>query len=150
MVRGGRYYVESEFDANQYSESLVNTFMESYEAVVAGFLSCEQLADIDITTTAQKSLLDSFNMTDVDYDNTQTIVSLFRRQAKATPDRDALIACDATFTYKEFDEATNRIANALCQKGVVARDRVAAQWRGHHPRPYRPPDQAARTAYRTG
>ena len=125
LVRGGRYYVESEFDANQYSESLVNTFMESYEAVVAGFLSCEQLADIDITTTAQKSLLDSFNMTDVDYDNTQTIVSLFRRQAKATPDHVAVVYKDKRYTYQEVDELSDRLACYMAGLGLGLEDVVS-------------------------
>ena len=45
--------------------------------------------------------------------------------AKTQPDREALVACDATFTYQEMDEATNRIAAALRERGVRERDMVA-------------------------
>ena len=45
--------------------------------------------------------------------------------AQKQPDAKALVACDATYTYQEMDEATNRIANALRQRGVEPRSRVA-------------------------
>ncbi len=45
--------------------------------------------------------------------------------AQTQPERMALIASDARFTYHEFDQATNRIANALRQRGVREGDRVA-------------------------
>ena len=45
--------------------------------------------------------------------------------AETQPDHEALVACDGTFTYKQMDEQTNRIANALRQRGVQERDRVA-------------------------
>lgn len=50
---------------------------------------------------------------------------LFEAQAKEHPEKTALIAVDATFTYQELDRAANRLANALLQKGVRKGDRVA-------------------------
>ena len=45
--------------------------------------------------------------------------------AQIQPEHEALVAIDAKYTYKEMDEATNRIAAALHQRGVRERDRVA-------------------------
>ena len=45
--------------------------------------------------------------------------------AETQPEHEALVACDGKFTYKQMDELTNRIANALRQRGVQERDRVA-------------------------
>ena len=45
--------------------------------------------------------------------------------AQTQPDCEALVACDATFTYQEMDQATNRIAAALRERGVRERDLVA-------------------------
>ena len=59
-------------------------------------------------------MLDSFNQTDVDYDDTQTIVSLFCQQAKATPDNIAVVYKDKRYTYKEVDEISDRIASCIC------------------------------------
>ena len=110
FIRDGHYQVKAEYRSNEYSQELIAQFLESYEAVVEGLLACEYLRDIDITTAAQVKLLDSFNQTDVPYDNTQTIVSLFRRQAKETPDNIAVVFKDKQYTYKEVDEMSDRIA----------------------------------------
>ncbi len=85
FIRDGKYQVKAEYNSNEYSQQLIAQFLESYEAVVEGFISRELLRDIDIATASQVKTLDSFNLTDVEYDATQTIVSLFRNQAKATP-----------------------------------------------------------------
>ena len=119
------FYVEAEYSANEYSETLISQFLESYEAVVNGFLAQELLRDITISTATQVDLLDSFNQNDVDYDNTQTIVSLFRRQAKATPQNIAVVYQDKKYTYAEVDEISDRIAGTIAQKGLGAEDVVS-------------------------
>ena len=45
--------------------------------------------------------------------------------AEVQPGHEALVACDATCTYREMDELTNRIANGLRQRGVEKGDRIA-------------------------
>jgi len=124
-IRDGKYCVEAEYSANEYSEALISQYLESYEAVVEGFLSEAYLKDINIATSAQVKLLDNFNQTDVPYDNTQTIVSLCRRQAKATPDKTAVVFKDKRFTYAELDEISDRIAGYIAGKGLGLEDIVA-------------------------
>ena len=113
FIRDGHYQVKAEYHSNEYSQELIAQFLESYEAVVEGLLTCEYLRDIDITTAAQVELLDSFNQTDVPYDDTQTIVSLFRQQAKETPDNIAVVFKDKHYTYKDVDEISDRIASYI-------------------------------------
>ena len=115
-TKDGRCCVEAEYSANLYSEPLISQFMESYEAVVTGFLSEAKLSDINIATASQMELLDSFNQTEVDYDDTQTVVSLFRRQAKATPNNIAVIYQDRQYTYAQVDEISDRIAAFVSEK----------------------------------
>ncbi len=124
-IRDGHYCVEAEYNASEYSEELINQFLESYEAVVKGFLTQEKLSDISIITSAQQEVLDSFNQTDVPYDDTQTIVSLFRRQAKTTPDKTAVVFKNKRFTYAEADEISDRIAGYIASKGLGLEDIVA-------------------------
>jgi amino acid adenylation domain-containing protein len=45
--------------------------------------------------------------------------------AETQPNHEALVAIDGTFTYQQMDEVTNRIANALRERGVQERDCVA-------------------------
>ena len=125
FIRDGRFQVKAEYRSNEYSEELIRQYLESYEAVVKGMLSCERLRDIEISTQQQVQALDSFNKTDVDYDDSQTIVSLFRRQAKATPENIAVVYKDKQFTYAEVDELSDRIAGYIASKGLGAEDVVS-------------------------
>ena len=125
FILNGKYQVKAEYNSNEYSEEIIRQYLESYEAVVKGFLTQEYLRDVNITTASQIEVLDSFNQTDVDYDNTQTIVSLFRRQAKATPESIAVVYKDRTFTYAEVDAISDRIAGFVAAKGLGAEDVVS-------------------------
>mgnify|MGYP002521663545 CR=1 FL=1 len=125
FICDGHIQTKAEYRANEYSEALISQFLESYEAVVEGLLKCEYLRDIDIATPSQVELLDSFNQTDVEYDDTQTIVSLFRRQAKATPDNIAVVFKDRQYTYQEVDELSDRIASYIASKGLGVEDVVS-------------------------
>ena len=124
-LRDGQYRVEAEYSANLLSEALVKAFLESYEAVVEGFLTQEKLIDISIATAAQVEVLDTFNDTDRPYDDTQTVVSLFRRQAKATPDAEAVVYKDRRYTYAEVDELSDRLAGYIASKGLGVGDAVS-------------------------
>ena len=111
FIRDGRCQVKAEYNANEYSEVLIAEYRGCGGAGVRGQ---EFLRDVDIATTSQVEMLDSFNQTDVDYDDTQTIVSLFCQQAKATPDNIAVVYKDKRYTYKEVDEISDRIASCIC------------------------------------
>ena len=125
VIKEGQFVVEAEYNGNEYSEALMSQFMESYEAVLEGFLTQERLCDISMTTASQMALLDSFNDTDRPYDDTQTVVSLFRRQAKATPDAEAVVFKDHRYTYAEVDDISDRIAAYIVSKGLGVGDAVS-------------------------
>lgn len=113
---GNHYELRAEYNSSEYSEMMVSQFMESYEATLEGILSQTKLCDICITTASQTKLLDSFNQNDVAYDDSQTIVSLFRRQATATPENIAVVYKDKQLTYAEVDEMSDRIAKYVSDR----------------------------------
>ena len=125
FIQDGKCYAEVEYHANKYSRELIAQILESYEAVLQGFLQAERLIDITISTPAQVELLDSFNHNDVDYDASQTIVSLFHSQAQATPDAVAVVYKDKRYTYAQADEISDRIAAYVASKGLHAEDVVS-------------------------
>ncbi|MCR4872263.1 MAG: amino acid adenylation domain-containing protein [Bacteroidales bacterium] len=122
---GKKYHIKAEYSANEYSATLIDQFMESYEAVLEGFLSQALLRDIDITTKSQLSVLESFNKNDVAYDDSQTVVSLFGQQVEKTPDNIAVVYQDKKYTYREVDELSDRIAGYVLGKGLKAEDVVS-------------------------
>ena len=125
FILNGKYQIKAEYNSNEYSEALISQFLESYEAVVEGFLTQQYLRDVDITTTSQIALLDAFNDTDRPYDDTQTVVSLFRRQAKATPDAEAVVFKGHRYTYAQVDEISDRLAGYIASRGLGIGDAVS-------------------------
>ena len=121
----GQYVVEAEYHTSDYSDTLVAQFLESYEAVVNGLLTQSLLRDVEITTTEQVALLDSFNPQGVDYDDSETIVSIFRKTAKATPDAEAVVFKDHRYTYAQVDEISDCIAGYIAGKGLGREDVVS-------------------------
>ena len=122
---GKQYQIKAEYSSNEYSDTMIDQFLESYEAVLEGFLSQNLLRDINITTASQMELLDSFNQTDKELDMDATIVSMFREQVAKTPDNIAVVYQDKRFTYKELDEISDRIAAYIHGKGLKEEDVVS-------------------------
>ncbi len=121
----GKYQVEAQYASNEYSRALVDHFLESYEATLNGFLTQEKLCDIELITPNQEKGLDNFNMTDVPFDDTQTVVSLCRQQAAANPDKIAVVYNDKTYTYAQLDDYSDRIAAYIASRGLGAEDVVS-------------------------
>ena len=55
-----------------------------------------------------------------------------RRTAARYPDKTAIICGQARWTYREFDEICNRVANGLAARGIGAGDRVGILSRNSH------------------
>ena len=88
----------------QSISNAANAFMSNPDA---------KLKSVSLLDDKQTVLLDSFNNTDVPYDNTQTVISLFRKQVESVPDNIAVIYHDVRLTYKEVDEMSDRIAGYI-------------------------------------
>ncbi|WP_156428044.1 non-ribosomal peptide synthetase, partial [Mycobacterium sp. GA-1999] len=54
-----------------------------------------------------------------------TVTAMFARQVDRTPDAVALVCGELTWTYRELDEAANRLARRLAAHGARASERVA-------------------------
>ena len=125
---GGDPVVAIEYDNGQYSEAMMQSLAQSVSNAVSAFAANadKPLRSISLMDNAGVSLLDSFNQTEVDYDDTQTIVSLFRRQVAETPDNLAVVYHDVRLTYQEVDERTNAIAAAVQEKIAISKEPVVS------------------------
>ena len=112
MPMDGVPSIAVEYDNGWYSEALITNLAQSVANAVQAFAASTTapLRSISLLNEAQTAVLDSFNQTEVPYDDTQTIVSLFRKQAAQTPDNLAVVYHDVRLTYKEVDERTDAIA----------------------------------------
>ncbi len=125
FIQDDKVQAKAEYNSNEYSREFIAQILESYEAVLEGFLAQEFLRDINIATAGQVATLDGFNPGELDYDASQTIVSLFNQQVKSTPDALAVVYMDKRFTYAQVDEISNRIAAFVASKGLGAEDVVS-------------------------
>ena len=120
--------VAIEYDNGQYSEAMMQSLAQSVSNAVSAFAADidKPLRSISLLDNAGTGLLDSFNQTAVEYDDSETIVSLFRRQAKETPDNLAVVYHDVRLTYREVDERTDAIAALVGSKVEGGKDNVVS------------------------
>ncbi|MBO7539895.1 MAG: amino acid adenylation domain-containing protein [Prevotella sp.] len=123
----GEPVVAIEYDNGQYSEAMMQSLAQSVSNAVSAFATAadKPLRSISLMDSAGVTLLDSFNQTAVDYDNTQTVVSLFRRQVELYPDNIAMVYHDVRLTYKQVDEQSERIAQYVHSLGLASEDVVS-------------------------
>ena len=116
-----------EYDNGRYSHGLMQSLAQSVCNAANAFIHHPEVAlqQVSLLDAEQTALLDSFNQTDVPYDDTQNIVSLFRRQVAQTPDNLAVVYHDHRYTYREVDELSERIAGYVKSQGLGNEDVVS-------------------------
>ena len=82
------------------------------------------LSTLDMIGDAERTTLDAFNATDLDYDRTATVATLFHAQAARTPDRPAASFGDRTLSYAELEAAAAAIGRRLAAAGIGRHERV--------------------------
>ena len=107
----------AEYDTGLYTADFIRHFLQSLRNVCAALPSAGRLADIALTDSADCKMLDSFNPAFFDgYDHSDTAVSLFRKMVASYPDKTAAVFKDIRYTYRELDEATDRIAALVYER----------------------------------
>jgi len=116
-----------QYDDACYSARLGNALAESIVAVAERIIAQPQMKvrQLSIISKSQEEELSHLRQTAIGDAPFKLFHECISHFAKSQPDHEALVAIDAKYTYKEMDEATNRIAAALRQRGVKERDRVA-------------------------
>ncbi|MBQ9002514.1 MAG: AMP-binding protein, partial [Eggerthellaceae bacterium] len=118
-------FLRVEYQRNRYSDAYVADMAASYGCIARGLLANERVSDIELVSDAQAAALDAFNDTEVPYDQSQTVVSLFRSAAAAYPDNLAAVCEGEQLTYRELDELTERLAAYVAGLGLGAGDVVS-------------------------
>ena len=88
--------------------------------------SDEKLSEIDLLSDGEKQkLIYDFNNTETPYELDKCVHELFEEQVKNNPEKTAIVGCDKVLTYRELNEESDKIANALIAHGVSPHDFVA-------------------------
>ncbi|MBP3729103.1 MAG: AMP-binding protein, partial [Lachnospiraceae bacterium] len=106
-----------EWDESLYNEHTARAFGRCIETVLSQLGKVRRLADLSYIGEEDKALYRQFNDTEVPLPAI-SFNKLFEAQAKRVPERKALIAPDGNFSYRELNEAANRIAHGLRERGL--------------------------------
>ena len=114
----GEYLLRVSWRVDLFDRESVDSFARVFEKTAQEFLDKEMFGEVDIAAPAQLDLLDSFLAAPTEVSDDQNIVTMFRESAQRNPDATALIIGAVKLTYGEIDEASDRLAWALHEKGV--------------------------------
>ncbi|WP_034853965.1 condensation domain-containing protein, partial [Inquilinus limosus] len=109
-----------EFDSGLFDRATMERWRDSFVAVLRRMMSAPDrvLGTIGLLTAADEDRLARWNATDVAYEPVPSVLSLIGRQARATPQAEALVFGAERLSYAELDRRTNRLAQALAARGV--------------------------------
>ncbi len=82
-----------------------------------------KIATIEMLSQEERTMiLETFNTTKVTYDESDTVLDMFRSQVRKTPEAFALVLEEEKLTYKQLDARSNKWAASLISKGVSKGD----------------------------
>ena len=121
----GDEYIALEYDDSRYSPEIMQRFADAMETAVRSLLADGSLDAVAFVDGPRLEELDGFNHFTQKVDTKQTIVSLFRQQATATPDALAVSYGKTSLTYGMLDQASDRIAAYIAARGLGREDVVS-------------------------
>lgn len=119
------YMIRSLFNKRLYSEGLVRSIFETMFSVVRGFITCDNLEDIDLIPDHQIRLLDSVNSTEFPFDNNKTVSAFLREKTALFPENTAVVYGDRTRSYSELYRISGNLAEYIRNRGIGSDDFVA-------------------------
>lgn len=116
--RGEAYCCSVSYREGCYFEKTVQRLIAFYETAARAFAARTLPKDICLLSEQDYMFLDGLNRTESAYNDTETVVDMFRRSAKRFPDKTAVVCKEHRYTYREADEITDRIAAYIRAQGI--------------------------------
>ncbi|MGB5929571.1 MAG: amino acid adenylation domain-containing protein, partial [Cyclobacteriaceae bacterium] len=108
--------VDIEYNTDLYHHSRISRMAGHLQQLMAAVAEnpAQPLGKLDYLSTEEKArLTDSFNDTGRSFPESETLVSLFDKQAALHPGRTAVIHNSATYSFEEIKEKADRLAGYL-------------------------------------
>lgn len=114
----GSYAIHIGYRSDKFSHEFAENMARAYAKVAQEFLVKEYVNDVELADEKAIEQINSFNMTEHEFDRSKTVIDLFRERVELNPDSTALVYLDKKFTYKELDTITDILAKNLRKKGI--------------------------------
>ncbi|OWJ57255.1 hypothetical protein BWR60_34300, partial [Inquilinus limosus] len=117
---GGDIEIGWSWRCDAFDQERIERLMRRFEALLLRIAddAPPPLGRIALPTQEDHQRLSGWNATDVSYEAVPTVLSLIGRQARATPEAEALVFGAERLSYAELDRRTSRLAQALAARGV--------------------------------
>ncbi len=124
-LRDGAYYLEAEYRSDLYRKETIDSILSSYDAAITSARFEKMTENISILSKEQIKLLDSFNETDVVYEDEKSVVEMFESACAAYPEKTAVVYNDKSLSYAKLDKITKNLAGYIKGK-KIGRENVVA------------------------
>ncbi len=127
MEEGEELYLNFNYSTALFKEETIERFVGYFKEILSAVISdpSVKLSAIDIMPEAEKQeLLYQFNDTTADYPGQETLITLFEKQVRDSPENIALVYNDTELSYQDLNVSANQLARYLRSKGVKAGDVV--------------------------
>ncbi|MBN2524267.1 MAG: amino acid adenylation domain-containing protein [Bacteroidales bacterium] len=117
----------AEYNTQLFTDITMKRWVEVYKSLINEFISQPEktVRKINILPHPDIQKIQEWNTTDAPYENQVCIHQKLEQQVLLTPDRLALICEEKNFTYQEFNQHVNRLANFLIAQGIHIESKVA-------------------------
>ena len=120
LCTDGRHFA-LDFDTGIFDETMLLALGKAWTHVCHGLAHSERLESVvAFDAQAYQRMLAAWNNTAIARRPQDTVHGLFRAVADARPDAIALEGTQLRMSYRELDDASDRVATGLMQAGVVA------------------------------
>ncbi len=122
--------IQINYDKALFSEAFARRFGRALELATKGLTKLETVGEVSLTNKDDWCVLDSYNQEMLlDFDATDSVVSKFRKISALYPDKTAAIYKDKSYTYRELDEATDRLAAVIYElmRKITGKENMAEE-----------------------
>lgn len=137
MEENEKLLLNLQYSSDLFHRNTIKKFISYFKKIVSTItINLDQkLSEIEILSAAdQEQILYNFNNTHVDYAKDKTIIDLFEKQVRLSPNNVAIYADGKELTYSQLNAEANKLGHYLRNKyAVEANDLIGVMLdRSHH------------------
>lgn len=120
MDDSGTLKLYYDYQLEKFDEVEIKNINHRILYIIKQILKNESISiqQIELLDKEENQILDNFNKNETTYNKEETIISLFEKQVKKTPNNQALQFKDTVLTYAQLYKQVCKFANHLRKKGI--------------------------------
>ena len=111
------------YNTDIYSCGFITQFLNHLESIILLVLENpnQKISEIEFLSNDEKNhLIENINATDANYQDNNSVIKLFEKQVKVTPNNIALELENKKITYNSLNQISNQFANYLIEKRQIS------------------------------